>query len=416
MGKRVVITGLGQITSLGETVAEFWNNLIEGNSGIKKITRFDISDYPSKIGAQIDNFDSSAYVGKKEARRMALFTEYAVVAGQIALEDSGLKIDESNANQTGILVGSGIGGIEVLEEQIERLHNRGPRRVSPFFIPMMISNMASGQLAILTGAKGPNSNTVTACASGTTAIGEAAEIIKRGDAEAMVAGGAEGSITPSAIAGFSNMKALSTNNEYPEKASRPFDKNRDGFVIGEGSGMIILESLEHAQKRGAKIYGEVTGYGLTGDAHHITQPAPEGEGAARAMKMAVDKAGIDEKEVDYINAHGTSTPLNDKYETNAIKTVFGEHAYELAVSSTKSMTGHLLGAAGGIETIVSVLALNEGTIPPTINYETPDPECDLDYVPNKARTGLNLNVALNNSFGFGGQNACLVIEKFKKED
>lgn len=416
MGKRVVITGLGQITSLGETVTEFWQNIISGNSGIKEITKFDVTDFPSKIGAEISPFAENKYLDKKEARRMALFTKYSLVAGQMALEDSGINITKDNQNNVGVLVGSGIGGIEVLEEQIERLHNRGPRRVSPFFIPMMISNMASGQLAITTGAKGPNSNTVTACASGTTAIGEAAEIIRRNDAEVMITGGAEGAITPSALAGFSNMKALSTNNEQPEKASRPFDKNRDGFVIGEGSGMVILESLEHARKRNANIYAEVSGYGLTGDAYHITQPAPEGEGAARAMQMAINKSPFSVNDVDYINAHGTSTPLNDKYETTAIKTVFGKQAQNIAVSSTKSMTGHLLGAAGGIETIISSLSIKEGIIPPTINYENPDPDCDLDYVPNEARQQEKVNVVLNNSFGFGGQNACLLLNAINGDD
>ncbi len=410
MDNRVVITGLGAMTTLGDEIEKFWNNIIIGKSGIGKITRFDTDDFPVEIGAQIKDYDYGDYIDKKDARRMAIFTKYALVAAQKALKHSQFKIDENNQNNVGVIVGSGIGGIEVLENQIERLHNRGPRRVSPFFIPMMISNIASGQVAIYTKAKGPNNNTVTACASGTTAIGEAAEIIKRGDAQVMIAGGAEASITPSAVAGFGNMKALSTRNDEPELASRPFDKDRDGFVIGEGSGMVILENREHAENRGAKIYGEVLGYGLTADAHHITQPAPEGEGAARAMSMAVDKAEIDKNEVDYINAHGTSTTLNDKYETTAIKDVFGKHADHLAVSSTKSMTGHLLGAAGGIETIICALALENQILPPTINYENPDPECDLDYVPNKARE-TEVNVVLNNSFGFGGQNACLLIKK-----
>ncbi len=411
MTKRVVVTGMGQVSSLGQSVAEFWENITAGCSGVKKITKFDIEEYPSKIGAEITDFDPGEYIDRKDARRMAVFTQYGITAGMMALEDAALEINDNNAEKVGIIVGSGIGGIEVLEEQIKRLHEKGPRRVSPFFIPMMISNMASGQLAIYTGAKGPNSNSVTACASGTTAIGEAAEVIKRGDAEVMISGGAEGSITPSAIAGFSNMKALSTNNEEPTRASRPFDKKRDGFVIGEGSGMLVLESLEYAQKRGASIYAEITGYGLTGDAHHITQPAPEGEGASRAMDMALKKADKQKEDVDYINAHGTSTPLNDKMETTAIKNLFGKQAAEIAVSSTKSMTGHLLGAAGGIESIICIKTIQEGLIPPTINYENPDPECDLDYVPNKARKQDNVEVVMNNSFGFGGQNACLVMEK-----
>ncbi len=412
MPKRVVITGMGQVTSLGKTKDEFWNNIIDGKSGVKKITRFDTSDYPVKIGAEISDFDPGDFINRKEARRMARFTQFAIVAAQKALHDSNLEINKDNSTKVGVLIGSGIGGIEVLEKEISKLNKKGPRRVSPFFVPMMISNMASGQVSIFTGASGPNSNTVTACASGTNAIGEAYELIKRGDAEAMITGGAEGSITPSAVAGFSNMKALSTFNDNPKEASRPFDKQRDGFVIGEGSGVIILESLENALSRNANIYGEVIGYGLTGDAYHITQPAPEGEGAARAMKMAINKAEIDEKEVDYINAHGTSTPLNDKYETMAIKSVFKNHAKSLAISSTKSMTGHLLGAAGGLETIICALSLYHNILPPTINYEYPDPDCDLDYVPNKARH-KNIKIAMNNSFGFGGQNACLLLKKYK---
>ncbi len=408
---RVVITGMGVITTLGDVIEDFWTNIINGQSGIKNISRFDISDFSTKIGAEIKDYDFSDYIDKKDSKRMALFTRYALVAAQKAVANSNLNINDSNNEQIGVLIGSGIGGIEVLEEQITRLQNKGPRRVSPFFIPMMISNIAAGQVAIYTGAKGPNSNSVTACASGTTAIGEAAEIIKRGDATAMIAGGAEASISPSAIAGFSNMKALSSRNDEPTKASRPFDKTRDGFVIGEGSGMVILESLEHAQKRNAEIYGEILGYGLTADAYHITQPAPEGEGAARAMEMAIKKSGIDREKVGYINAHGTSTPLNDKFETRAIKDVFGNHADNLAVSSSKSMTGHLLGAAGGIETVICALALQNNILPPTINYENPDPECDLDYVPNEARN-KEIKAVLNNSFGFGGQNACLLISQF----
>ena len=410
MKHRAVITGLGVVSSQGLDVDEFWNNISKGKSGISKIERFDISEYPSKIGGEIKNFDSSEYIGRKDAKRMAQFTEYGVVASIKALEDAELEIDESNAEKTGVLVGSGIGGIEVIEKQIGRLINRGPGRVSPFFVPMMISNMASGQISIYTGAKGPNSNTVTACASGTSAIGEASEIIKRGDADIMIAGGAEAAISPSSVAGFSTMKALSTRNDEPEKASRPFDKERDGFVIGEGSGVVIIESLENAQKRNAHIYGEISGYGMSGDAHHITQPAPEGEGAARAMSMALEKAEIECSEMDYINAHGTSTPLNDKYETIAIKNVFGNHAEKLAVSSTKSMTGHLLGAAGGVEAIICALALEHQILPPTINLNNPDPECDLDYVPNFARK-TEIDTAMSNSFGFGGQNACLILTK-----
>jgi len=412
MSKRVVVTGLGVLTSLGDSKAEFWDNIITGKSGISKIEKIDnIEEYPSRIGGEIKDFDPSCFIDRKERRRMAVFTQYAVYTALKALEDAELEITPELAEETGVIVGSGIGGVEVLEEQICRLYERGPGRVSPFFIPMMISNMAAGQVSIYLGAKGPNNNPVTACASGTHAIGDASEIIRRGDARIMVAGGTEASICPSALAGFGSMKALSTRNDEPEKASRPFDKKRDGFVIAEGSGMVILEEYEHACSRGAEIYGEIAGYGMTGDAYHITQPAPEGEGASRAMKIALEKSGIELQDLKYINAHGTSTPFNDKFETMAIKDVFGELAGEVAVSSTKSMTGHLLGAAGGVETIVTLLAVNEGIAPPTINYEKPDPECDLDYVPNQAREIPDMQAAMTNSFGFGGHNACLVVKK-----
>lgn len=413
MSRRVVITGLGVVSSLGMSVDEFWNNIINGKSGISRIEKFDTGEFSSKIGAEIKEFNPEKYISPREAKHLAMFTQYAIFAAMSALEESGLEINEENAERIGVLIGSGIGGIEVFEEQIEKLIKKGPKRISPFFIPMMISNMASGHVSIYTGAKGPNSNAVTACASGTTAIGEAVEIIKRGDADVMIAGGTEASITPSSVAGFSNMKALSFRNDEPEKASRPFDADRDGFVIGEGSGVLILEELESACKRGAKIYAEVLGYGTSGDAHHITQPDPGGAGAARAMAMAIGKAGINYDEMDYINAHGTSTPLNDKYETIGIKKVFKDHAYKMMISSTKSMTGHLLGAAGGIEAIICAKTLKEGIIPPTINYETPDPECDLDYVPNTAREYKNIRYLMSNSFGFGGQNACLVMGKYE---
>lgn len=414
MSKRVVITGLGVVSSLGNDVQQFWNNITNGNSGISKIEGFDIKDYSSKIGSEIKQFNPDKYIDKKDAKRMAKFTKYAVYAAMEALENAGLEITEQLETETGVLIGSGIGGIEVLEKQIDRLNNRGPRRVSPFFIPMMISNMAASQVAIYANAKGPNSNEVTACASGTHSIGEAMEIIKRGDAQVMIAGGAEAAITPSALAGFNKMRALSTRNEQPEKASRPFDKNRDGFVIGEGSGILILEDLEFAQKRGADIIAELSGYGMSADAYHMTQPAPSGEGAYRAMEVAINKANCSFNDIDYINAHGTSTPLNDKFETIAIRKLFKEKANNLAVSSTKSMTGHLLGAAGGIEAIVSALALRDNIIPPTINYENEDPECDLDYVPNEARKVDNLKAVLSNSFGFGGQNACIVMNKIRE--
>ena len=414
MSNRVVITGLGVVSSLGMEIDEFWNNIKNGKSGISKIEGFDTEGFSSQIGAEIKEFNPEKYIDRKDAKRMAKFTQYAVFAAMRALEDAGLDITDELAHETGVLIGSGIGGIEVFEKQMERLVKRGPRRISPFFIPMMISNMAAGQVAIYTNAKGPNSNEVTACASGSHSIGEAMEIIKRGDAKVMISGGAEASITPSAVAGFSNMKALSTRNDEPQKASRPFDKERDGFVIGEGSGILILEDYEFAKKRGANIIAEVSGYGMSADAYHMTQPAPNGEGAYRAMEMAVKKANISFEDIGYINAHGTSTPFNDKLETQAIKDLFEDHAFELAVSSSKSMTGHLLGAAGGIEAIVSALAIRDDILPPTVNYENEDPECDLDYVPNEAREVDNLKGVLSNSFGFGGQNACLVLNKVEE--
>jgi 3-oxoacyl-[acyl-carrier-protein] synthase II len=412
MSKRVVITGAGVVHALGTELEEFWENIKAGKSGVSKIENFDASDFPSQIGAELKDFDPGEYIERKEAKRLALYSQYAIVSAMKALENAELEITDEIADRTGVIVGSGIGGIEVFEEQVAKLNKRGPRRVSPFFIPMMISNMAAGNVAIYSGAKGPNMNTVTACASATTAIGEAFETIKSGAADIMIAGGTEASITPSAVAGFGNMKALSTRNDEPQKASRPFDKDRDGFVIGEGAGIMILETLESAKKRGANIIAEVVGYGASGDAYHITSPAPEGEGAVRAMKAAVDRAGMKPEEINYINAHGTSTPLNDQYESTAIKKLFGDHAYELKVSSTKSMTGHLLGAAGGIEAIISAMAVNENVVPPTMNFEEAGEGCDLDYQPNQAGEA-ELNAALSNSFGFGGQNACVVIKKYK---
>ncbi len=409
---RVVVTGMGVLTSLGDNIEEFWKNISAGKSGIKKIEGIDdIENYPSQIGAEIMDFNPDCYIDKKSRRRMALFTQYGVYTALEALEDAGLEIDEDIEDETGVIVGSGIGGIEVIEEQIDRLHSRGPGRVSPFFIPMMISNMCAGQISIYAGAKGPNSNTVTACASATHAIGDAMETIKRGDARVMIAGGTEASIAPSALAGFGNMKALSTRNDEPQKASRPFDEERDGFVIGEGSGMLILEDYEFAKERGAEIYAEISGYGSTADAYHITQPDPEGDGAARAMSAAIAESEISADNIDYINAHGTSTPFNDKLETKAIHSVFADRADELNVSSSKSMTGHLLGAAGAVETIVSLKALETNVLPPTINYENPDPECDLDYIPNESREVDDVQGVMTNSFGFGGHNACLVMNK-----
>ncbi|MEC0752470.1 beta-ketoacyl-ACP synthase II [Bacillus haynesii] len=409
--KRVVITGLGALSPLGNDVKTSWNNAVNGVSGVGPITRVNADEYPAKVAAELKDFKIEDYMDKKEARKMDRFTQYAVVSAKMAVEDAGLDINESNADRVGVWVGSGIGGLETLEQQFETFLTKGPRRVSPFFVPMMIPDMATGQISISLGAKGVNSCTVTACATGTNSIGDAFKVIQRGDADVMISGGTEAPLTRMSFAGFSANKALSTNPD-PKTASRPFDKNRDGFVMGEGAGIVVLEELEHALNRGATIYAEVVGYGSTGDAYHITAPAPNGEGGVRAMKEAIKDAGLSPENIDYINAHGTSTPYNDKFETIAIKEVFGEHAYKLAVSSTKSMTGHLLGAAGGIEAIFSVLAIKEGIIPPTINIETPDEDCDLDYVPDQARR-QNVNVVLSNSLGFGGHNATLIFKKYE---
>ncbi|BDC54382.1 3-oxoacyl-[acyl-carrier-protein] synthase 2 [Bacillus altitudinis] len=409
--KRVVVTGLGALTPLGNDVETTWKNAVAGVSGVGPITRVDSSEYTAKVAAELKDFNIEDYMEKKEARKMARFTQYAVVAAQKALEDSRLEITDENAPRVGVWVGSGIGGLETFEEQFEVYSNKGARRVSPFFVPMMIPDMATGQISIALGAKGVNSCTVTACATGTNSIGDAFKVIQRGDADAMITGGTEAPLTKMSFAGFCANKALSTNPD-PETASRPFDKNRDGFVMGEGAGIVVLEELEHALKRGATIYAEIVGYGSTGDAYHITAPAPNGEGGVRAMKEAIRDAGLTVEEIDYINAHGTSTPYNDKFETMAIKEVFGEHANQLAISSTKSMTGHLLGAAGGVEAIFSVLAIKDSVIPPTINLETPDEECDLDYVANEARS-KEVQVALSNSLGFGGHNATIIFKKYE---
>ncbi|WP_053956969.1 beta-ketoacyl-ACP synthase II [Inediibacterium massiliense] len=411
MNRRVVVTGLGAITPIGIGKEEFFKGLREGKNGVGKITKFDTEDFSTKIAAEVKNFEPTDYIEKKEAKRMDRFTQYAVAASKMAIEDSKLDLDEIDKNRFGVVVGSGIGGIETFEREHEKLLNKGPGRVSPFFIPMMISNIGAGQVSIAFGAKGPNTTVVTACATSTNAVGDAFKIIQRGDADIMITGGAEASITPLAVAGFSSMKALSTRNDEPEKASRPFDKDRDGFIMGEGAGILILEELEHAVARGAHIYAEVVGYGMSGDAYHITTPAPEGEGAKRSMENAIKDAGISPEDVDYINAHGTSTAYNDKFETMAIKSLFKDHAYKLAVSSTKSMTGHLLGAAGGIEAIACVMALTENFIPPTMNYTTKDEECDLDYVPNEGRKA-DVEYALSNSLGFGGHNASILLKKY----
>ena len=413
MGKqRVVVTGAGAVTPIGNTAEEFWAALLQGTSGIGPITRFDPTGFPTRIAGEVKGFEPLKYLDKKDDRKLDPYLKYAIACSAMAVEDAGLDVERVDGTRFGVLVGSGIGGISTLLDSHDVLNAKGPDRVSPFFIPMLIINMASGLISMRFGAKGPNSAVVTACATGNHAIGDAMKIIQRGDADLMIAGGAEAIIIPLTIAGFCQMKAMSTRNDEPTRASRPFDADRDGFVCGEGGGLIVLESLEHARGRDARIYAELIGYGMTGDAHHMTAPDPEGDGAARAMASALRDAGVSASSVDYINAHGTSTQYNDKFETVAIKRVFGDHARKLAVSSTKSMTGHLLGAAGGVEAIATVFAIHHGVLPPTINYETPDPDCDLDYVPNHARK-QDVQVALSNAFGFGGTNATLVFQKYR---
>jgi 3-oxoacyl-[acyl-carrier-protein] synthase II len=409
---RVVVTGLGAVAPNGIGTQTFWENLINGVSGVAPITRFDASKHDTQIAGEVKGFDPLQWIEKKEARKMDLFIHFAVAAGQMAYDDSALKVTDDNRERVGVFVGTGMGGIPALEESHRILMEKGPGRISAFFIPSIITNLASGQISMRFGMKGPNSCVCTACATGNHAIGDSFRIIQRGEADVMLAGGSEAVITPLTIGGFCSMKALSTRNHEPTRASRPFDKDRDGFVMGEGSGILVLESLEHARRRRAKVYAEIVGYGMSADAYHITQPAPEGEGAVRSMRLALQDAALAPSLVDYINAHGTSTPAGDLNETLAIKTVFGDHARSLAVSSTKSMTGHLLGAAGGIESLITVLAIARGMLPPTINYDTPDPECDLDYVPNSARR-KDVRYAMTNSFGFGGTNATLVFKKFE---
>ncbi len=399
------------MTPIGNDVSTFWDHLIAGQSGISRIESMDVSEYPCQIAGEVKEFDPGQYMDKKEARRFDRFTQFAVAASVQAMQDAALRITDENAERCGVYIGSGIGGIHTLLDNYKVLLDRGPKRVSPFVVPTMIANMASGQVSIMFGLKGPNSSPISACATGTNAIGDAFKMIQRGAADVMLAGGAEAAIVDLALAGFGNAKALSTRNDDPERASRPFDMNRDGFVMAEGAGVVVLESLEHAQARGAKIYAEIIGYGMSGDAYHITAPEPEGRGAYQAMREALSDAGIQPEDVSYINAHGTSTDVGDKLETLAIKKTFGDHAYKLAVSSIKSMTGHMLGAAGAVEAIATVLTLREGVLPPTINYETPDPECDLDYVPNQARK-QDVEIAISNSFGFGGHNAVIVLKKF----
>jgi 3-oxoacyl-[acyl-carrier-protein] synthase II len=408
--RRVVVTGLGIVSPLGTGVEKNWQAILEGRSGIRKITRFASDGFASRIAGEVPDFKAEDFIDAKEIKKMDLFIQYALGAAAMAVEDSGLKIEGEFAEEVGVIIGVGLCGLDTIEVTHKALLDGGPRKISPFFIPKVISNLAAGHIAIRYGAKGVNWTPTSACASGTHAIGEAYHLIRRGMQDAVIAGGAESVITPLGVGGFSSMKALSTRNDEPERASRPFDKERDGFVVGEGSGVLILEEREQALKRGAKIYAEVIGYAANGDAYHMTAPSPEGEGAARCMRLALKDAGIAPSDIDYINAHGTSTEYNDANETTAIKTVFGEQAAKLAVSSTKSMTGHLLGAAGAVEGVYSVLALRDGVLPPTINYENPDPACDLDYVPNKARKAA-IEVALSNSFGFGGTNACAIFRR-----
>lgn len=413
MKRRVVITGIGMICGSGNTREEVWSNLIAGRSGIGPITKFDTSGFPVRIASEVKGFDPLKFIEKKEAKKMDTFIHYALAAAEEAMSDSGLRIDQDNAERVGVYIASGIGGFGTIEREHEKFLKGGPGKISPFFIPSAIVNLAAGQVSIRFGAKGPNSATCTACSAGAHAIGDSFKLIQRGDADAMICGGAEAAITPMGVGGFAAMRALSTRNDEPQRASRPFDRDRDGFVMGEGAGILILEELEAARRRGARIYAEIVGYGMSGDAHHITQPAEDGEGAVRVMLNAIRDAGIQPHEVDYINAHGTSTYYNDKIETAAIKRVFGDSAYSVAVSSTKSMMGHLLGAAGGVEAAVTALAVYEQIIPPTINYENPDPDCDLDYVPNQARR-VQIRYALSNSFGFGGTNAALLFKRYEE--
>ncbi|MCS6885904.1 MAG: beta-ketoacyl-ACP synthase II [Acidobacteriota bacterium] len=411
--RRVVVTGVGLISALGHTAKQSWEAMLEGRSGVGPITRFDASEFPVRFAAEVKDFDPEKFIAKKDIKKMDTFIHFAIAAAQEAVDSAKLQISPEIATRVGTYVGSGIGGFAIIEREHTKLLQGGPGKISPFFIPATIINLAAGHVSIRFGAKGPNSATATACSSGAHAIGDSFKIIQRGDADVMICGGAEAAITPMSVGGFASMRALSTRNDEPQRASRPFDKERNGFVIGEGAGILVLEEYEFARRRNAPILAEIVGYGMTSDAFHITQPSEDADGATRVMQCAIQDAGISPNEVDYINAHGTSTPYNDRIETMAIKKVFGEHAYKLAVSSTKSMTGHLLGAAGGLEAVVSVLALVHQTLPPTINYEYPDPDCDLDYVPNHARKA-EINYALSNSFGFGGTNAALLFKRFKE--
>jgi len=413
LNRRVVVTGVGLVSAVGIGTEETWKNLLAGKSGIGPITRFDVSNHATRIAGEVKNFDPNQYIDHKEVKKMDRFIHLALAAAQFAVQDSGLKIEGTLRDDVGVYIGSGIGGFTIIEREHETYLDRGPRKISPFFIPSSIVNLAAGQVSIRFDARGPNSAPCTACSAGTHALGDAFKIIQRGDAEAMIAGGSESAITPMGIGGFGALRALSTRNDEPERASRPFDRDRDGFVVGEGAGILILESLDLAQRRGASILAEIVGYGMTGDAYHITAPPEDGNGAARVMQRTLRDAGIEPDQVQYVNAHGTSTPQNDRIETMAIKRIFGAHASKLAVSSTKSMTGHLLGAAGGLEGGVAVLALRDQILPPTINLENPDPECDLDYVPDRARKA-EVRYAMSNSFGFGGTNACVLFKRFEE--
>lgn len=413
MKRRIVITGVGMITPLGTGTEKSWKGLIEGRSAIRKITHFDPEGYPCQIAAEVSDFEIDKFIDTKDQKKMDRFIHLGLAAATLAMEDSGLEITEAIADRVGVIVGSGVGGLPAIERYEKILLEKGPKKVSPFFIPMTIINLTAGHISIRFGAKGPNSAVATACASGTHAIGDAFKLIQNDFADAMICGGTEAVITPLGIAGFTSMKALSTRNDEPEKSSRPFDRDRDGFVMGEGAGILVLEELEHAQNRGARIYAEIIGYGLNSDAYHITSPSQSGDGAARCMKAALKDANIHPEEVQYVNAHGTSTKYGDEIETTAIKSVFGDHAYKFCVSSTKSMIGHLLGASGGVEAVICVLSIKNKIVPPTINLDTPDEGCDLDYVPHKARA-LDLNIAMSNSFGFGGTNGCIIIRRFNE--
>jgi len=413
VNNRVVITGLGPVTPIGTGKNIFWQSLIQGKCGIDRISYFDTEKYPTKIAAEVKDFDYTNYISIKEANRMDKSTQFSIVAAMLALEDSKLKITEKDSYSAGVIIGSGIGGIGTFEKQHKILCEKGPGRVSPFFVPMMISNISAGEIAIKIRAKGPNGVITTACASSTHALGIALKLLQRGDAKIIISGGTEAAISPMALAGFCKMRALSTQNGHPRSASKPFDKERDGFIMGEGAGILVLETLQHAKERNANIYAEIFGFGMTADAYHITAPAPEGEAAAKAIEIALKDSKIKPSQIDYINAHGTSTPLNDKLETLAVKRVFGEHAYNLKISSNKSMTGHLLGASGGVEVISTALTIKNNIIPPTINYNSPDPECDLDYVPNKSEKKI-VDYAISTSFGFGGHNGVIVLGKYRK--